>query len=101
MTQVTSKSSSHLLHACQTPSLSSGLTDLKPQARLQETARGKYYFGPIMANEEPCLAKASEGAGSGAGCRAEWGGGNIVGTGESPKGRAQTLGCGEDTGHGD
>lgn len=54
-----------------------------------------------MANEEPCLAKASEEAGSGVGCRAEWGGGNIAGTGESPKGRAQTLGCGEDTGHGD
>lgn len=38
-TQVTSESPSHPLHACQTPSLSSFLTDLKPQAWLQEAAR--------------------------------------------------------------
>ena len=35
------------------------------------TSKGQYYFGPITANEEPCLAKASEGAGPGAGCRAD------------------------------
>ena len=56
----------------------------RPEAtgQIAGKSKGKYYFGPIMDNEEPCLAKASEGAGSGAGCRAKWGGGDVAGTGE-------------------
>ena len=50
-----------------------------------------------MANEEPCLEKASEGAGSGAGCRAERGGDNVQASGRNG-GRAQMLGCGETQG---
>lgn len=53
------------LHACQTPK--SLLCPHRPEAtgQIAGTSKGKYYFGPIAANEEPCLAKASEGAGPG------------------------------------
>lgn len=65
-TQVTSESSSHLLHACQTPSLSSvHLTDLKPQARLQEAARGSAILGPLWPMRSPAWQRQVKGLGQG------------------------------------
>ena len=99
MTQVTSESSSHLLHACQTPSLSSVLTDLKPQARLQERARGSTILGPLWPTRSLAWQRQVKGLGQGqdAGLNEEGAMSQVL----EREGRAQTLGCGEDTGRED